>query len=131
MLLCQLVNMNIFEPLVFRQHFPLLKIDFDQVGSHPFPLIYFDNGATTQKPRTVIECYQHFYVHSNANVHRSSHTLSTRATVDFEQARVLTQSLINANSTKEVIWTKGTTESINLVAHSYARNNVNAVMKLS
>jgi len=117
--------MNFFEPLVFRQHFPLLDIEFGQGDSQKFPLIYFDNGATTQKPQSVIDSYQQFYCHNNANVHRSSHSISTRATTEFEHARVLAKNLINAKHAKEVIWTKGTTESINLIAHSYARHNLN------
>ncbi len=121
MLLCQLVNMSHFDPIDFRRHFPLLKLSLSDRSVKPFPLVYFDNGATTQKPQTVIDCYQDFYSQNNANVHRSSHALSTRATRAFEQARGLVKDFIHARSLKEVIWTKGTTESINLVAQSYAR----------
>ena len=114
--------MNQFDHLTFRHHFPLLKIKLSDDGSESFPLVYFDNGATTQKPNCVIDCYQHFYGHNNANVHRSSHRLSARATSDFEQARVVVKDFIHAKSIKEIIWTKGGTESINLVAHSLALN---------
>ena len=126
MLLCQLLNMNLFEPLVFRQHFPLLNLTLDEAGEKKLPLVYFDNGATTQKPQTVIDSYHQFYSQSNANVHRSSHYLSAKATADFEQARQLAQQLINANKVHEIIWTKGTTESINLVAQSYGRTTLQA-----
>ena len=122
MLLCQVLNMIQFDPLTFRQYFPLLKINLCHDASNSLPLIYFDNGATTQKPQSVIECYQKFYGSSNANVHRSSHALSARATSEFECARVLVKNFIHASSLKEVIWTKGTTESINLVTQSFARN---------
>ena len=118
----QLVNMNQFNHFTFRHHFPLLKINLSHDHSEPFPLVYFDNGATTQKPNCVIDCYQYFYERVNANVHRSSHLLSARATTDFEQARMLVKDFIHANSIKEIIWTKGGTESINLVAHSFALN---------
>jgi SufS family cysteine desulfurase len=122
MLLCQLVKMNYFDHLTFRHHFPLLSTNFSHDHSEPIPLVYFDNGATTQKPYCVIDCYRHFYSNNNANVHRSSHALSARATTDFERARVLVKTFIHAKSTKEVIWTKGSTEGINLVAHSFAVN---------
>jgi len=118
----QLVNMNQFDHFTFRHHFPLLNINLNHDGTEPFDLVYFDNGATTQKPNCVIDSYKHFYGQKNANVHRSSHLLSARTTRDFEQARVLVRDFIHAKSIKEIIWTKGATESINLVAHSFALN---------
>ena len=114
--------MNQFDHLTFRRHFPLLQLKFSHDGSEKFPLVYFDNGATTQKPNCVIDSYQHFYEHNNANVHRSSHMLSARATSDFERARSVVKGFIHAKSVKEIIWTKGCTEAINLVANSYALN---------
>ena len=106
--------MPCFEPLDFRRHFPLLHKTVNQM-----PLIYFDNGATTQKPQCVLDAYQAFYGERNANVHRASHTLSALATQDFEQARVAVKAFINASQAEEIIWTKGTTEGINLIAQSW------------
>jgi cysteine desulfurase/selenocysteine lyase len=115
--------MKNFEPEQFRQHFPLIytnKHINSEGESHP-SIIYFDNGATTQKPNTVIECLPSFYQNMNANVHRGSHKLSAKATLVFEQARETVKAFINAKSNKEIIWTKGTTESINLLASSLGR----------
>ncbi|MGL1956572.1 MAG: SufS family cysteine desulfurase [Colwellia sp.] len=106
--------MNHFDPQKFRQKFPLIV--------NNSALQYFDNAATTQKPQSVIDCYDHYYCQLNANVHRASHQLSAKATLAFEQARKRVQSFINAFDEKEIIWTKGTTESINLVAQSLGRN---------
>ena len=107
----------------FRLHFPLIASLDLQNPEHEksIPLVYFDNGATTQKPHCVIECYQHFYENINANVHRASHQLSAKATCAFEDARELVKTFINAKSIKEIIWTKGTTESINLIAASLGK----------
>jgi cysteine desulfurase / selenocysteine lyase len=85
------------------------------------PWIYFDSAATSQKPRCVIEATEQFYSQQNANVHRSSHTLSKQATDSFEQARETLRHFINAASRDEIIWTKGATESINLVATVLAK----------
>ena len=115
--------MKHFEPEQFRQHFPLIRKN--KLLKSPIerrsPIVYFDNGATTQKPDAVIECYQHFYQNINANVHRASHSLSTKATTAFEQARESVKTFINAKSNKEIVWTKGSTESINLIASSLGR----------
>ena len=83
------------------------------------PLVYLDNGATTQKPQQVIDAQRDFYLYDNSNVHRGAHTLSDRATFAFEQSRKTVQGFINAAKAEEIIWTRGTTESINLVAHSF------------
>ena len=96
--------MKHFEPEQFRQHFPLIlknKLSNSQSEkcSH---IVYFDNGATTQKPDSVIECNQHFYQNINANVHRASHSLSTKATTAFEQARHTVKTFINAKNIKEL-----------------------------
>lgn len=106
--------MSCFDPLEFRRQFPLLQKNVNEK-----PLIYFDNGATTQKPHCVLDAYQDYYSTSNANVHRASHVLSARATRAFEEAREVVKIFINAASSKEIIWTKGTTEGINLIAASW------------
>lgn len=97
-----------------RQDFPILH---QEINGHP--LTYLDNAATTQKPRLVIDAIQHFYSHDNANVHRGLHTLSERATLQYEEARSKVQRFINASSPKECIFVKGTTEAVNLVAQSF------------
>ena len=90
------------------------------------PLVYLDNAATTQKPRSVIAALDHYYRADNANVHRGVHTLSERATAGYEGARETVRALINAPSATEVIFVRGTTEGINLVAQSWGRTNVKA-----
>ncbi len=117
--------MKIFNPNHFRKQFPLLPDDNAPILNEEVnqaTLVYFDNAATTQKPRKVIESQQDYYQKFNANVHRASHQLSTKATLAFEQARKLLQQFIGAQSIKEVIWTKGTTESINIVCQCLAIN---------
>lgn len=106
-----------FDASALRSDFPALQ---QEVNGQP--LIYLDNAATTQKPQSVIDALSHYYSHDNSNVHRGAHTLSDRATLAFEDARKKVVQFINASSTKEVLWTRGTTESINLVASSYARS---------
>jgi cysteine desulfurase/selenocysteine lyase len=119
--------MNIFEPQLFRRQFPLI-VSHDKFLTESdrsiSPLIYFDNAATTQKPKQVIDVQQHYYNNFNANVHRASHQLSSKATFAFEKARSLVQEFIGAKSVKEIIWTKGATESINIVAQSLGRNTL-------
>lgn len=105
-----------------RQDFEILS-DKTANGS---PLVYLDNAATTQKPRMVTDAIAHYYRHCNANVHRSAHYLSNQATAAFEQARNTLRQFINARSSDEIIWTKGTTEAINLVAASWGRQNLRA-----
>lgn len=97
-----------------RQDFPILQEVFDDQ-----PLVYFDNAASSQKPQKVIDAIVHYYSHDHANVHRGVHTLSERATEAYEQARLKVQTFINAPDVKECIFTRGTTESINLVAHAF------------
>ncbi len=94
-----------------RADFPLLM--------HSGELVYLDSAATTQKPRVVLDAIRHYYEHDNANVHRAAHALADRATTAFENARRTAQAFVNARHAHEIIWTRGTTESINLVAHSY------------
>lgn len=97
-----------------RNDFPILQ---QQVNGKP--LVYLDNAATTQKPQAVIDALVNYYTHDNANVHRGAHALADRATADFEAARETVRDFINAKETTEVLWSKGTTEAINMVAHSY------------
>ena len=104
-----------------RKDFPIL----DQ-KVHGQPLVYFDNAATSQKPRTVVDALGHYYERDNANVHRGIHELSNRATNAFEAARARTAKFINAKSSDEIIWTRGTTESINLVAAAWGAQNLKA-----
>jgi cysteine desulfurase / selenocysteine lyase len=99
-----------------RQDFPILD---QSVGQHP--LVYFDNAATSQKPRQVLEVLNRYYERDNANVHRGLHELSARATDAFEEARRKVARFIGAASEEEVIFTRGTTEAINLVAQSWGR----------
>jgi len=105
-----------FDVETIRRDFPILC---EQVHGHP--LAYLDNGATSQKPRSVIAALDHYYLHDNANVHRGVHTLSERATEAYEAARVTTQRFLNARDRREIIFVRGTTEAINLVAQSYGR----------
>src|SRR5437762_2693084 len=97
-----------------REDFPILH---EQAHGHP--LIYFDSAATSQKPRAVIEALRNFYEHENANVHRGLHTLSSRATEAYENARKRVAEYIGAANADEIIFTRGTTESINLVAQAW------------
>src|SRR5258705_9693060 len=105
--------------LKLRADFPIL----DQ-KVHGHPLIYFDNAATSQKPRAVLDALRHYYERDNANVHRGIHELSNRGTAAFEAARSRTARFINARSADEIVFTRGTTEGINLVAHSWGTNNL-------
>lgn len=102
-----------------RQDFPLLH---QEVNGKP--LAYLDNAATSQKPTQVIEALDKYYREDNANIHRGVHTLSERATIDYEQTREKVRSFINANSVKEIIFVRGATEGINLIAQSYGRNKL-------
>ena len=100
-----------------RREFPILH---QEVNGHP--LVYLDNAATSQKPRRVIEAIARYYEHDNANVHRGVHTLGSRATDAYEGARARVARFINAAVPEEIIFTRGTTSAINLVAASYARS---------
>ena len=102
-----------------RNDFPILH---QQV--HGKPLVYFDNAATSQKPRAVIQSLVHYYEFDNANVHRGIHELSNRATAGFEAARVRAAKFINAPSADEIIFTRGTTEAINLVAAAWGASQL-------
>jgi cysteine desulfurase/selenocysteine lyase len=102
-----------------RDEFPILD---QQVNGHP--LVYLDNAATTQKPRAVLEVLGRFYTTDNSNVHRGLHALSMRATDDYEGARARVAKFINAEASEEIVFTRGTTESINLVASSWGGANL-------
>ncbi len=100
-----------------RADFPILH---QEVNGQP--LVYLDNAATTQKPRAVIDAIVRYYEQDNSNVHRGAHTLSQRATEQFEAARTKTAALLNSPESRQVIWTRGVTEGINLVAQSWGRH---------
>jgi cysteine desulfurase/selenocysteine lyase len=102
-----------------REQFPILQ---EEVNGHP--LVYLDSSATSQKPISVIEAVDKYYRKTNSNVHRGVHTLGTQATDLYEGAREKVRNFIQAKSTKEIIFTRGTTTSINMVAASYARANL-------
>ena len=104
-----------------KNDFPIL---FQEVNDEP--LVYLDNAATSQKPKQVIESLVHFYEHDNANVHRGVHTLAERATSSYEGAREKVRQFIHAKSTKEVLFTRGTTTAINWLSRSYGDANVSA-----
>lgn len=105
-----------FDVNEIRKDFPVLHQTI-----HGKPLAWFDNAATTQKPKSVIDAISHFYSHDNSNIHRGAHTLAARATDAFEEAREKVQKFIKASSTSEIIFVRGTTEAINLVAQTYGR----------
>lgn len=104
-----------------RNDFPILnqKVNGEQ-------LVYLDNAATSQKPQVVIDEVVRFYQNDNANTHRSVHTLGERATEEYEAARVKVQKFINAASSREIVFTKGTTDGLNLLASTYGENNIEA-----
>jgi cysteine sulfinate desulfinase len=102
-----------------RAQFPAL-----QQSVHGSPLVYLDSAATTQKPQCVIDAISHYYSRHNANVHRGSHSLTAEATSQFEQARHSIAQFIGAQSDQEIIWTRGATEALNLIAQTYARSTL-------
>lgn len=108
-----------FDVEKIRADFPILH---QQVNGQP--LVYLDNAATTQKPNAVIDAISDYYRTDNSNVHRGAHALADRATVKFEAAREKVAQFLNAPAAKQIIWTRGTTESINLVAASWGKTNL-------
>ncbi|HEY6907228.1 MAG TPA: aminotransferase class V-fold PLP-dependent enzyme, partial [Ignavibacteriaceae bacterium] len=108
-----------FDVMKIREDFPILK-----TLVRGKPLCYLDNAATTQKPQKVIDTLTEYYTSVNSNIHRGVHTLSEKATAAFEDARKKVKNYINAGSEKEIIFTRGTTESINLVANSFGRSHL-------
>ena len=106
-------------PYSIREDFPALA---QEINGHP--LVYFDNAATSQKPRPVLEAIQRYYERDNANVHRGIHELSNRATAAYEGARERVAQFLNAPSAKDIIFTRGTTEALNLVAATWGASNL-------
>ena len=102
-----------------RQDFPIL-----QRAVRDKPLVYLDSAATTQKPKQVLDVLANYYAQQNANIHRGVYVLSAEATAAYDEARRKVQHFVNARSAQEVIFTRNSTESINLVAHSFGRENV-------
>src|SRR5687768_14828896 len=107
-------SVPMFDPEFVRADFPILFLPH----SSGKPLAYLDNGATTQKPQVVIDAISGFYEHTNANIHRGVYDLSLRATEAYEATREKVQRFINAREPAEIIYTRGTTEGVNLVASS-------------
>lgn len=112
---------NLLDIEAIRRDFPILK---EHVNGQP--LIWFDNAATTQKPQIVLDRLNYFYQHENSNIHRAAHELAARATEAYEQAREITRHFINARSVNEIVFVRGTTEAINLVAQSWGREHIKA-----
>jgi cysteine desulfurase/selenocysteine lyase len=110
---------KVFDAARVRADFPILQ---QQVNGHP--LVYLDNAATTQKPDAVIDAISNYYRCDNANVHRGAHALSDRATAKFEAARETAARFLNSPESCQVIWVRGVTEGINLVAQSWGRTNL-------
>jgi cysteine desulfurase/selenocysteine lyase len=108
-----------FDPVRIRRDFPALD---QEVGGRP--LVYLDNAATSQKPRAVLDVLERYYEHDNANVHRGIHELSRRATIAYEEAREKVARWIQAPDVAECVWTRGTTEAINLVASAWGLDHV-------
>jgi cysteine desulfurase/selenocysteine lyase len=108
-----------FDVEAVRRDFPILREKI-----HGRPLIWLDNGATTQKPQVVIDRLSYFYEHENSNIHRAAHTLAARATDAYENARKITARFLGAGSPDEIVFVRGSTEAINLVAQSWGRRHV-------
>jgi cysteine desulfurase/selenocysteine lyase len=111
---------TVFDPHAIRREFPILQ---EQV--HGKRLVWLDNAATTQKPQAVIDRLSYFYERENSNIHRAAHTLAARATAAYERARESVRRFINAPTVDEIIFVRGTTEGINLIAQSWGRRNIN------
>ncbi|MBI3586839.1 MAG: cysteine desulfurase [Ignavibacteriales bacterium] len=110
-----------FDVARIRKDFPILSLNV-----HGKPLVYLDNAATSQKPQCVINAINEYYRSENSNIHRGVHYLSEKATQEYENVRTKVQRFINASSVKEIIFARGTTEGINLVASTYGRKAINA-----
>ena len=108
-----------FDAARLRAEFPILS-----TTAHGKPLVYLDNAATSQKPRAVIDRLERYYTTENANVHRGVYDLSERATAEYERAREKARAFVNAASTREIVFVRGTTEGINLVASSWGRSSL-------
>jgi cysteine desulfurase/selenocysteine lyase len=114
-------KVNLFDVHEIRKDFPILSRTVNDK-----PLIYFDNGATTQKPKHVIDAIVECYTTQNANIHRGVHRMSQDVTDAYENARITVQKHIGAKQDHEIIFTKGTTESINFIATAFGKKYVNA-----
>ena len=112
---------TVFDVQAIRADFPIL-----QQTVHGKPLVYLDNAATSQKPQSVIDALDHYYNEINANIHRGVHHLSVRATAAYEDARKKLAVFLNAADASELVFVRGTTEAVNLVAHSFVRPRVGA-----
>ncbi|MBN1960164.1 MAG: cysteine desulfurase [Deltaproteobacteria bacterium] len=112
---------SLYDVNKWRQDFPILN-----ESVHGMRLAYLDNAATTQKPKAVIDAITNYYTHDNANVHRAVHMLSSRATKAYENARIQAQRFLNAKSKSEIVFVRGATEAINLVAQTFVRSKVMA-----
>jgi cysteine desulfurase/selenocysteine lyase len=108
-----------FDVSAVRRDFPILK---EKVNGHQ--LVWFDNAATTQKPQSVIDRVSYFYEHENSNIHRAAHELAARSTDAYEKARDTVAKFLNASSSDDIVFVRGTTEAINLVAQSWGRQNI-------
>lgn len=108
-----------FDPHAVKRDFPIL-----QERVHGKPLVWLDNGATTQKPQAVIDRLKYFYEHENSNIHRAAHELAARSTDAYEGAREKVRRFLNAGSPREIVFVRGATEGINLVAQSWGRRHV-------
>jgi cysteine desulfurase/selenocysteine lyase len=112
---------TVFDVAEIRKDFPILNQKI-----HGKPLVYFDNAATTQKPQSVIQALTAYYTEFNANIHRGIHTLAEKATAEYEATRDIVRQFINAAHREEIVFTRGTTESINMVAATFGRQNIKA-----
>jgi len=110
-----------FDVELVRKDFPILQ---ERVNGRP--LVWFDNAATTQKPQSVIDRVAYFYQHENSNIHRAAHELAARATDAYEEAREKVRAFLNAGSANEIVFVRGATEAINLVAQSWGRQHIQA-----
>lgn len=108
-----------FDVQSIRNDFPILK-----TKAYGKPLVYFDNAATSQKPQVVIDKLVDYYINSNANIHRGVHYLSQKASNEFDEVRGIVRDFIHAESEREIIFVRGTTEGINLIASTYGRQNI-------
>ena len=115
------VALALFDPVRVRAEFPILARTI-----HGKPLVYLDSAASSQRPWAVLRAVEHYETHCHANVHRGVHSLSQSATQAYEGARETVRRFLNARSTREIVFVRGTTEAINLVANSWGRSQLKA-----
>jgi cysteine desulfurase/selenocysteine lyase len=113
------LSKRLFDPHIIKKDFPILQ---ERINGKQ--IVWLDNAATTQKPKVVIDRLKHFYEHENSNIHRAAHTLAARATDAYEGAREKVRRFLNASSTREIVFVRGATEGINLIAKSWGHRNV-------